>query len=410
MHSIYRLFFGLIILAVILTFLSLFISTGTHLIAQNPKAMDFLAFYTGAKIYSQMPSALYNLHLELLMQQHIIPITKTQAIFIPFINPPFVVLPFMLFIKFSVTQAYAIWTIINSILVLVICYLSYRMSKNLKPYLKILMIIGILTYIPILTTLLIGQLSILLALIFLLAWIFLKNGWEFRSGLLLSLLLIKPQYFILPFIALLFQRKIKLFCGMLTGMIIIVALSFILVGEKGIVDFISTLNLLYQADPQFGVGLMEQHSLQTALLILFHTQNPVKINVAWIISLAVICIPTLFVWTKQFSYNSKEFAYQFALLILATLLISPHTHFHDLSILVAAGSILFSVISKLKLKKKNILGFFLLAGYAIALGGFLLDMQTYLETRYLWILVSVGFMLLLWIYLLKQLIQTNNKN
>src|SRR5882762_9862621 len=93
--KIYILLLILIGTAVLLTIVSLFITSGNNLISHNPKAIDFLAFYTGAKLFLNSSPELYNLHSQLILQQHILPITKNLTIFIPYLNPPFAILFFL---------------------------------------------------------------------------------------------------------------------------------------------------------------------------------------------------------------------------------------------------------------------------------------------------------------------------
>jgi len=412
MHIVYRIFIGLLTSAIILTFFSLFLFSGTYLLTHNPRAMDFLAFYTGAHLLSQSPIELYNLHAQLITQQQIDPITRTTAVFLPFLNPPFVAIIFLSLLPLGLQNAYAIWTWVNTILLLVLISLAYQHVKPKKWYLAVLLIIGIITFIPILTSVLIGQLSSLLCLIFLCAWISLKRDREFLGGLILSCIAIKPQYIILLLLALLLQRRKKLLAGFLTGIAILFCFSYLLVGGNGIDSYFSLLDMSLHWSSGFGIDLMAQHSLQTAFLILFQTQSLSQIYLPWIISIALIGLPTLFLWTKKFAYTSANFAYQFTILIVASLLISPHTHFHDLSLLVVVAIIILSVINKLKPKMKNIFIVLLSTGFAIELAGYLLDVQTQTATHPLWILVSVGYMLILWFFLFKTLIQSqkNIKN
>jgi hypothetical protein len=407
MHYLYRIFIGLIAAAILLTFFSLIVSSGTYLLIHNPKAMDFLAFFTGAKLLSYSPGELYNISAQLVTQQNVSPLSRT--IFIAFVNPPFVAMLFIPLVKLGLENAYSVWTACNFCILVIFCYVSYRQLKTLTWYFLIIIFLFIFTFIPVLTTLLIGQLSLLLTLIFLLTWIFLKKGWEFRGGLMLSLLLIKPQFFVLPFIAMLLQKKIKLSLGLITGILILTAISYFLVGTNGLINFLQTLNASYHGDLRYDPDLMAQHSLQTAFLILFQTKKLATISLPWIISITVISIPTLFIWTKRYETTTSQFSFQFALLIIATLLISPHTHFHDLSMLLAANISLLSVINKLRHKQKKKLIIFLITGYLLVFMGFVLDVWTQNASRPLWIIADVLYLVTFWYILLKTDIKNTNR-
>jgi hypothetical protein len=401
MPTIYRIFIGLIIAACSVTFISLLANAGIYLLTCAPKAMDFMAFFTSAQLLMHAPNNLYNLHSQQLMQQSIAPITKQLSLFIAYVNPPFVALLFVPLLKLELLNAYLVWLIINALFLVIICFIGYRQLNYSKLYVKILAIIGIITFIPILTSLLIGQLSILLSLILLLTWIFLKKGWNFRSGLMLSLLLIKPQFLLLPFLAVLIQRRSKLTYGLIIGIIVLILISYLLVGANGITNYLYALNSASHGDTRYDVDLMAQHSIQTLLLIVFHTRSIATIQFPWLLIIFGIALPTLFVWTKKFPTTSPQFSFQWILLIFATLLTSPHTHFHDLSFLIVAAIMILSVIPKSKSKHQAKLIILLILGYLIALIGYLFDVQTHSQTQSIWIVINVTYMFIFWLILLK---------
>lgn len=397
----YALFSWLLFAACCLTFLSLFISIGSYLLLHDPKAIDFLAFFTGAKLLAQSPTHLYNLHSQLLLQQRIDPITQANNIFVPFLNPPFVAYIFQILLVFGLKNGYAMWVGINVFLLLVICFVSQQQVTKMKWYYALLFVVGIATFIPVSITLISGQFGIVLCLIFLLSWILLKNGHAFRGGLLLSLLLIKPHFFILPFVAMLMQRRGRLLYGLITGTVLLVGSSYFFVGWSGILQYISILSSFYNTGQGYNLDLMAQHSLQTALLILFHTQSLAAIRIYWLIAIACIGIPTLFVWSKKFSFSSPQFAFQLALLIIATLLTSPHTHFYDLSLLIVVVIFVLSQINVLKRSLRKFFIVFIILGYGISLLEYRLNSLLQDQTQEISILVSVGYLIIFWLLLIK---------
>src|SRR5258708_37086673 len=93
------LFISLLILAGLLTYSSLFITSGTYVLTHTPDAIDFLAFFTGATLFSHSPSQLYDLHAQLLIQKQLI--NNFPTTFLPFLNPPFVAVLFSPFLLFT---------------------------------------------------------------------------------------------------------------------------------------------------------------------------------------------------------------------------------------------------------------------------------------------------------------------
>ena len=148
---------------------------------------------------------------------------------------------------------------------------------------------------------------------------------------------------------------------------------------------------------------MAQHSLQTLLLIIFHTQNLGDIRFVWIVLLAAIVLSTVFLWSRKFVVSSLQFCLLFSLLIITSLLVSPHTHFHDLSLLLVVAIILLSAFPQMKPKLKKRYVLFLLSGYLIMLFGYLLDLITKTQFSQSWIVISVCYLFMFWLILVRDL-------
>jgi hypothetical protein len=399
-----RIFTWLFVTVFCLLYLSLFINPGIFLLQHNPKAMDFLAFYTGAQLLSWSPANLYNLHVQNILQQQMDPITKTNGVFLPFLNPPFVAFLFQTIAFFGFINAYLLLLGINIAVLLLICFIATKLNNGIKWYYIAAFIIGTITFIPVLITLLVGQLSIVLCAIFLFAWLSLKNGKEFRSGLILSLVLIKPHFFLLPLLAILVQRRIKLVTGFIVGVLALMAISYWCVGWTGMNSYFQILYSFYNTGTGYNINLMAQQTLQTLLLIIFHTQSLDHVRLYWIIAILIIIIPTLFVWSKKFPYSSSQFSLQFALLILATIITSPHTHFYDLSLLLVVTVLLLSQMKTFKKKQKKLFILLIIGSYCIPLAGYCLFVWLQDSTQGMWVVPNVVYLILFWLILFKELV------
>lgn len=395
MQHVYRIFAGLFILAISLTVLSLFITSGNFLIKHNPKSMDFLAFYTGADVLKHNSQQLYNFAYQRTIQQSILGHTKTE--FLAFDNPPFVAFLFLPFTNLTLINAYDLWLITNTVFLAFFCYLTYQQVKPKKWYWALIVILSIITFVPIPTSLLIGQLSIFLCLVLISSWLFFKKGWEFRSGLVLALLVVKPQLLILPFLAVLVQRRIKMIYGLLLGGVLLFLLSSVLIGWNGIITYLSSLNDAYNGNASYGIDLMSEHTIQTALLIIFRTHTLSVIRIPWIIIISCMIIPMLFFWSKKFQYSSLQTSLQFIFLSLTMILTSPHTHFYDVSLITVVAIIILSELKTLKQKERKIIFLLLIFYYLLEFLGTFFDVQTKMQTRQLWICIDVSYLLIIWI-------------
>jgi hypothetical protein len=400
MQIAYRIFFWLFIGVFYLLYLYVLITPGIYLLNHDPKAMDFLAFYTGAKLLSLSPANLYDLHAQRIFQQHISPLIQAKGIFLPFLNPPFVATGFQLLAMQGFVMAYVLLLIINTALFLLVCFVFKQQCKKLRWYFVLAFVIGVITFIPIVITFIVGQFSIFFCVIFLLFWLFLKKGWEFRSGLVFSLLLIKPHFFLLPVLAILVQRRSKLIAGFVTGFMLLFGISYYYVGWTGMKDYFALLNSFYVTGTGYNINLMAQQSLQTLFLIIFHTHSLDKIRIFWFAAILFIIIPTLFIWSKKFSHGSPQFTLQVAILIIATLLTSPHTHFYDLSLLAIVTILLLSHISIFKHGQKKLFITFSILSYFIPWLGYGL----FTVGQELWALPSIIFLIIFWLILYNELI------
>ncbi len=395
-RNILLAFFCLLLIMLVLFVFHLFVTNGKVLLSKAPQAMDFLAFYTGASLLHQNPPELYNLQTQLTFQNQIAPVTNALQVFLPFLNPPFAALLFFPLAQLPLEVAYTVWVGTNLFLLLLICFVTVKHISKTHWYILALIIFGILSYIPVLTTLLIGQLTIVISLTILLSWICLKKGWQFRGGLLLSLILIKPHFIILPFLAILVQRRWKIFLGLLTGIVFLSLVSFMYVGWGGITNYITVLMSAVNWNNGYGIDIKAQHSLQSYLMILFQTDTLADIRTLWFMCVATIILPTLYIWSKRYPLKSPQFALQYTLLIIATLLISPHTHFHDLTILLTVGIIGVVIIINNQLKQQNLFTNLLLLGYFISSAGYLVELYYQIHARQALILLNVSYLLFLW--------------
>lgn len=403
-----KLFVGLIITACLLSVFSLFITSGNYLLQHDPRAIDFLAFYTGGTLIAQDTSHLYNLHSQQVLQNEFLPMTKKISLFIPFLNPPFTTLLFVPFKNVNIVTAYDIWLFINFLIVVIISYMFYKKLQT-RWFYKILIIILVITFIPLLTTLLTGQLSLLLCVIVICSWLLLQKGQLFWSGFLFSLMLIKPHFFVIPFLVHLIQRQKHFLGGLFAGACILLFVSFLLVGLQGITTYISLLLNASFWSIGYRVDLMAQHSIQTVLLLLFQTTNLADIRILWLAINFSLVIAMLYVWRKKYPLHSKKTALQWSLLFLTLLLTSPHSHFHDLTLLLILPFLFLSQWQKINEENKKYVLLFLIL-YSIELIGYLLTLWTGKFGNHLWILIDVFYQLYVWFILFSQLLKSENQS
>lgn len=397
-----------LLVAICLVVLKLFVTNGMYLFEHDPKAMDFLAFYTGASLLFQNPTEMYSLLEQIKLQHQLLPITKSATVFLPFFNPPFVALFLSPLALLPILYAYTIWTSINILLLVLMCFLLYKHLPISKPY-KIVAIFALLTFIPVLSSLLLGQLTFLTTFLMLLIWIALKTNKDMRAGLLFSFMLMKPHFFFLPLLGFIIQRRWHVIKGIALGTSILVVISYLIVGIGGMHEYVNLLTNAATWNTGYGIDIKAQHSLQTLFLIIFQTNTLSEIRIPWIIAVSIIACGTLYSWRMRYSFDSSVFALQFGLILVATLLISPHTHFHDFMLFIVIGIVLGYAYAKQKAKQLSYIPFFIVLGYVICLTGYIIELYVINSSRMGWIIITVSYLLVLWSFLFYSLSKTKTK-
>ncbi|MFI5205368.1 MAG: glycosyltransferase family 87 protein [Candidatus Paceibacterales bacterium] len=304
---------------------------------------DFVSFYTAGKIIDQNGSSrLYDLNLQYNYQHSLNPV-RVYSLYTtsPFFNPPFVALPFTPLAKLPFDLAYKVDLAINLSLLILICCFVYKLLNQTGFINRLVIISGIITFLPIDNALLIGQFSILLSLVLLLTWKLLSQDKPYQAGLLLSLLLIKPYLIIFPVIFFLLQKRFRVLKGMIAGGGVLFLISFFLMGWNGLVSYTQMLMAASNWNYEFEIFTNLQYNLQNLLMTLLSAGHPRDVFLQWFtVCLLVFISTSLFLFRKRSNLKSNLFTLKWAALIPIMLLLSPHTHFHDLGLLIVPAVLL----------------------------------------------------------------------
>ena len=201
---------------------------------------DFVAFYSSAQLLVDgHGSQIYNLDMQHSTQTLIreaagrrtLPNPFPMAYFAAFMLPvvPFVSLPLM--------PAYLLWTALNLILTFVA---MFRLAQAFRLPRSFMWLVG-LGYFPLLFGFVWGQVSAWLLVGITEAYLAWRSRRNAQSGLWLSLLLVKPQYLVLPVVLLLWKRQWRALGALAVAGVTLVGLSFLLIGPGGVQDYLSVL-------------------------------------------------------------------------------------------------------------------------------------------------------------------------
>ena len=312
---------------------------------------DFLSYFAGASIIkNDKANLIYDISTQKESLENIIYPLK-GSITNRFISPPFVALLYLPFTYLNYFTAYKLFFIANLGLLLIFLFLMEETFKKLRKKYEWLTIVPFY-FIPVATTLFMGQTSFLLALIFLLIYICLNKKKSKEVGILSATLLIKPQFIVaIPFLILLVKRKKEFLLWFLISILILFLLSFLMVGPKALSDYLPYL--LLTENPEFGNRANQMFSLHAAISYLFFKSNLTNLY-SLIINFALYTY-SLYLFSKRVSKMRLKTA--FIIVIFLTLVFSVHVLSHDLILLLLPIFIILNDTLKVGKWKGDLLAF-----------------------------------------------------
>lgn len=283
---------------------------------------DFVAYYSSGIISRTNVQDLYYLTTQFSVQKNISPTEFLN--FFPYLNPPFIsylIIP-LTFISFH--QAIYLWLFMNILILGLFLIGIFIYYKSYDWWIRIFIIISILFFNPVHVNIFSSQLSLIIALIILFAWFLYSKNKYVLSGFLLSLLIIKLQFIILPILVLLINKNKKWIIGLIIGVISLLLISFVPMGLPSLKTYIQYLI-------SYGNGLdnlIFNVNVYSVIYTIFGFNN-IFSQIIYFSFVIFISILVIYIWYFNFSKNSYANNMRWAALLISILLISPHTHPQD---------------------------------------------------------------------------------
>jgi hypothetical protein len=285
---------------------------------------DFVLYHSAARIVADGKGTdLYDLALQRQYQKSSRVTPQTRDL--PFNHLPYELLPLLPLANFSFPAAHMIWSAANLLLLLITLYRLLPFVGSAQRKFACLILFA---FFPTLTTLKMGQDSILTLYLLTETFISLKRERYGLSGILLALGLYKPQ-FVLPIAGLLlWQRRWPTVAGFLLTALALLIISLALVGPRGMTG------LLALWLPMIDRGNVVWPELMLNLRGLAH----MILGLAGITSLTNLCtlvlslgayLLTLRFWPKDTGAFARLIELRFALAVVMTALVSFHLYSYD---------------------------------------------------------------------------------
>lgn len=294
---------------------------------------DYLAFWSAGYIANNYGYAqAYDLEVMTSTQERLLAQFGFQiAAFYPtpFLYLPVFILPFQLLARFPIPSSFLFWTAFN--LAAFIVYMRsfiQRLASNAPAQANRLTFMLLVSY-PVFSTFHNGQTNILLLLCageFILTS---HKGNDFRAGLWLGGLLLKPQTLILIAPALALQRRWKSLAGLSAATLVILLLSTSLAGQTGMGAMATAWGNDAEISPIDPKLMMNWRMVGSYLQDL---SGPASPTIAWI-GMGLTFVISLLLWKQPLHASSPAFLMAVFGSLAATCAVTWHSHIYMLAIL-----------------------------------------------------------------------------
>jgi Glycosyltransferase family 87 len=279
----------------------------------------------GAAIYDQSTIDRY---LQPLLQYYGGPQTSLDGWPQPY--PPFFAAVMVPFTLAAAPLDLALWLVVSLAAAL---FLAYRVRQFLPDLGRFGAPAAVLATIPVAWGLFMGQPMIVLAVAVSEMFISFKAQKDFRAGLWLAALLLKPQYTVLFGIFVLWKRRWSAVAGAILGGAVLLLLGVVTAGPQSYLAFANSIKAM--SDLHGGVaGATLMMNWRAVVLAVRPGIGEVSGQaIVWTLSIATMLVGLL-PWRGKWEPQSRTFAPRFAVLTLAALISSYHSHPHGAALLI----------------------------------------------------------------------------
>ena len=258
----------------------------------------------------------------------------------PAVYPPFYYLLVSPISGLDYHFAAIIWGLLSALALVLAGELLIRYYPPCRKYVAYGLAIAML-FTPLLTCLNIGHKSTFLLLILTGTFVLLYNKRPCWAGIVFGMIAFKPHLFLVIGLAMLVKRQWFFVLGLAITLTCFAGLC-LLTGIDACVDYtgviMGTSNYIHTG----GYELANAHSLWGAVLNAFPGHSAFFVNsLTIVLSLVVLGLLAIICW-GPLATESSRFALQFAALVLATILVSPHMYFYDLTMVLLPLLLIFT--------------------------------------------------------------------
>jgi len=244
---------------------------------------------------------------------------------------PFV-LPFIITNLFGPVGGFAAWTSCNILMVLAIARGMLRGSHHQEPTMYLVPFV----FLPVLYNLFLGQLAIIMTFGIYKFYMSFQEGREFRAGFWLGLLLLKPQFALIPAIVLVGKGRWRALGGLLTSGIALALSTVALVGIDGVRNFLHILRAFsgFRRVPSivYPEAMINIRGILVVLLPESITESQAMLLVLALS--AALTLSLIVIWRGPWDPSADRFPRQMLGTLIVVMLTGFHNHIHGATVLI----------------------------------------------------------------------------
>jgi hypothetical protein len=291
------------------------------------KGTDFLHFYTlGSLALEHRGADLYNMQTQSALAQQGVP-QAGRLFYVPLYGPQ-VSLVFAPLAALPYAWALIIWSLTNAALYALCCYAIWKTCPNLRSETWTVLLLAI-AYPAFFHCIAWGQTSALASACFTAAYLALRSNHLYLAGISLGCLIFKPQLALAAAAVFLLARAGKVIGGALAAGAAQLAAGWLYYGTPVIEDYFHHLAHVSEVYALLEPRPYQMHSLRVFWAMLVPWPH-LAFGLYLVTAIAVLGITAVY-WKSP-----APLSLRYSVLLLATVLVSPHLTVYDLLILAPA--------------------------------------------------------------------------
>jgi hypothetical protein len=249
---------------------------------------------------------------------------------LPVAYPPWFAALFLPFTFTSPPIGFALYSALSFACAL---WLVFRLKQVLPSVPLLGVVVLVLGAYPVALGLFMGQVAVFMAVAVAEMFISFRAGRDFRAGLWLAALLLKPQYAVVFGLLILWKWRLRALLGSAVGTLTLFALGLVVVGFPAFLRISESAGDFADFRSEHAGVLLMVNWRAFALYSLPEVTPTLGVVITLVLSAASVIVLLAF-WRGPWDPRSPDFSARFAALSLGTIATSYHSHVHGMALVM----------------------------------------------------------------------------